>query len=152
LTNENEPVADESSYRKPLPLITPLTEPFWQGTRERRLLVQRCRECERRWWTPQYACPECLSESYEWTECSGRGTLYSYSVVHRPVDPSAWSESELPYVVAVVELAEGPHMLTNVVGCEPSELRVGLPVAVSFERATDEITLYKFAPAAARDG
>ncbi len=134
---------------RPVPQPTEISRPFWEATRRGELRVQRCGDCGRMWWTPQLACPECLSERYEWARVSGRATLYSWSVVHRPADPVAFAD-EIPYVVAIVQLEEGPHMLTNVVGCEPGELRARMPLEVAFEPLTDEITLYKFRPAAAR--
>jgi uncharacterized OB-fold protein len=80
--------------------------------------------------------------------CSGRATLYSWSVVHRAADPEAFGD-EIPYVVAVVRLEEGPHMLTNVIGCSPDELLAEMPLQVAFEPVSDQIHLYKFRPASA---
>ena len=120
--------------------------PVWEAARRGELRVQRCTECGHRWWTPQAACTSCWSEAYEWMPCSGRATLYSWSVVHRAADPEAFGD-EIPYVVAIVQLEEGPHMLTNVVGCPPEALRAEMPLEVSFEPASEEIQLYKFRPA-----
>ena len=133
-------------YRKPLPDPTPISQPFWDGTREGRLLIQRCDPCGNYRWTPHQACPWCLSDAYTWTAVSGRAQVYSVTVVHRPPDPVAF-QHDVPYVVAVVRLDEGPHMQTNIVGCAPEEVTIGMPVVVQFERATEEITLYKFRPA-----
>ena len=107
------------------------------------LRVQRCSDCGHWRWTPQIACPSCWSEAVEWRATSGRGEVYSYTVIHRPVDPSRFAE---PYVLAVVALEEGPHMLSNIVECEPADVQVGMPVAVRFERIDDEFTVYPFAP------
>ena len=127
----------------PLPAPSPLSQPFWDGTREGRLLLQRCNDCGAYRWTPQHLCRDCHSEEYAWVETSGRGTLYSWSVVHRPPLP-AFAPG---YVLAVVELDEGPLMLSNLVDCEPDAVAIGMPVEVVFERASDEITLYRFRPA-----
>ncbi|MBW2496306.1 MAG: Zn-ribbon domain-containing OB-fold protein [Deltaproteobacteria bacterium] len=123
-----------------------MTEPFWEGTRAGKLLLQRCRDCGHWRWTPQLACPACWSEAYEWSEASGRGSLYSYTLIHRPVDPARF---EAPYLLAIVALEEGPHMLTNLVECTPEQARIDMPVEVRFERLDDEFTVYPFAPAKA---
>ena len=126
----------------PLPQPTALSKPFWEGTRAGKLLLQRCSDCGAFRWTPQHLCIKCHSEACAWTEVSGRGKVYSHSTVERP--PLAAFEPG--YVVAVVELEEGPLMLTNLVDCKPDEIAVGMPVRVVFEKASDEITLYKFKP------
>jgi hypothetical protein len=125
---------------QPLPVPSPLSQPFWDGTREGKLLLQRCGDCGAYRWTPQYLCRDCHSEDYDWVDTSGRGTLYSWSVVYRPPLPAF----EPGYVLAVVELNEGPLMLTNLVDCQPETLAIGMPVQVAFERASEEITLYRF--------
>jgi uncharacterized OB-fold protein len=106
------------------------------------LRVQRCRECQTYVFIPEPFCTGCQSEELEWVESSGRGTVYSMTTVYRPQRP----EFEVPYTVAIVELEEGWHMLTNLVDCSPEELRVGLPVEVTFRRMTDEVTLPLFRP------
>ena len=124
----------------PLPVPSPMSEPFWAGTRQHKLMLQKCLDCGAWRWTPQVLCRNCQSERCQWTETSGRGALYSYTIVHRPPLPAFKS----PYVLAVVELAEGPLMLTNLVDCEEQSLKVGMPLEVAFERASEAITLYKF--------
>ncbi len=141
-----DPVIDAPRHDRPIPAVTTLTEPFWEGTRGGRLLLQRCSDCAVFRWTPQFACPACWSEAYKWGEVSGRGSLYSYTVVHRSVDPERF---ETPYVLAVVALEEGPHMLTNLVECAQDEIRVEMPVEVRFERIDDKFTVYPFAPTGA---
>jgi uncharacterized OB-fold protein len=95
------------------------------------------------------ACPSCLSEDYRWAGASGRGRLYSYSIVHRPVDPARF---DAPYVLAVVELDEGPRLLTNIVDCPFDQLRVDLPVELRVVALDDDLKVYPFAPMAAVDG
>jgi uncharacterized OB-fold protein len=126
----------------PLPRPTAISAPHWDGCREGVLRVQRCTTCRVLVFIPRAGCPHCLTETLEWIESSGRGTVYSYSVVHRPQRP----EFEVPYVVAIVELEEGWQMLTNLVDCAPEIVRVGMPVAVAFRKMDDEITLPFFAP------
>jgi uncharacterized protein len=127
----------------PQPIVTSLTRPFWDATLEGRLVVQECADCDHRWWTPQIACTRCLGENWAWRECSGLGSLYSFTVVHRSPDPSMWPA---PFVVAIVELEEGPHLLTNIVTEDFESLLVGMPVRVMFHQASDEIAHYVFRP------
>ncbi len=126
----------------PLPQPTPLSRPHWEGCRQGVLRVQRCSACGAYVFIPQPVCTSCQSRALEWVESSGRGTVYSYTTVHRPPRP----QFETPYVVAIVELEEGCHMLTNVVDCPPGEVGVGMPVEVTFRAITDEITLPFFRP------
>lgn len=97
---------------RPRPDPSPLTEPFWAAARERRLVRPYCPACDRSFFTPQIACPRCLSTAWEYRESSGRGTVYSATVVHRAPYPGFTS----PYHVAIVDLDEGWQMLSNVVG------------------------------------
>jgi uncharacterized OB-fold protein len=127
----------------PIPAPTALSQPFWQAAREGRLALQRCDNCGAYRWTPQILCTRCQSEGYAWTEVSGRGEIYSFTVVHRAPTPGF----SIPYVVAVVALAEGPLMLTNIVGCEPDEIYIDMPVVVAFEPLSESIHAYRFRPA-----
>jgi uncharacterized OB-fold protein len=142
--------ADRGDWsRRPRPHPTPFTQPFWDALRDARLVIQRCSECGVWRWPPQVACPTCLSEHYTWADTTGRGRLYSYSVVHRPVDPARF---DAPYVLAVVQLDEGPRLLTNIIDCPFDELRVDLPVELRPVAYDSEINLYPFAPMAAVGG
>ncbi len=132
---------------KPVPPIHPWTEPFWQGARESKLMIQRCARCGRAIFYPRLACPFCLSEGLNWVEASGKGTVYTFSVVKNNA-PSAFL-NDMPFVIAVVKLEEGVQMMTNIVGCDPAQLRCDMPVTVVFEKLNDEITLPKFRPATA---
>ena len=126
----------------PLPRPTALSKPHWDGCREGVLRVQRCRDCGSYVFIPQPCCTSCLGEDLEWVESSGRGTLYSYTVVHRPQQPSF----EVPYTVVIVELEEGWHMLSNLVDCEADEVEIGMPLEVVYREMSDEITLPLFRP------
>lgn len=127
----------------PIPAPTPLSQPFWDAARRKELALQQCSDCGAFRWTPQVLCRDCHSEQYAWTGVSGRGSLYSYTVVHRPPLPVF----DAPYVVAVVELEEGPLMLTNLVDCPVEALRIDMPVEVAFRPLDEAITLYPFRPA-----
>ena len=126
----------------PLPLPTARSLPHWEGCRRGELLVQRCVDCGHYVFIPQPACTRCLSDNLEWVPSSGSGTIYSYTVVHRPQQPVF----EVPYAIAIIEMAEGWHMLSNIVGCPPEDVRIGMPVEVEFRRMSDEITLPLFHP------
>ena len=128
----------------PLPVPTALSQPHWDGCRDGKLLVQRCDKCNAYVFIPQHCCTACQSRDLSWVESSGHGQVYAFSIVHRPPRP----QFEAPYVVAIIELEEGWHMLSNVVNCATEDVFVGMPVAVTFEALSDEITLPYFQPAA----
>ena len=134
-----------SEYQKPLPQPSPLTQPFWDGVRQHKLLVQQCASCGRLRHLPKPWCPGCLSQQFTWTPMSGKGQVYSYTVMHRA--PAASFSAELPYVVALVELEERVRMISNIVGCPPEQVRIGMPVTVVYEDINDHSALFKFAPA-----
>jgi uncharacterized OB-fold protein len=129
---------------KPLPGINEDSEPYWEGTRNGELRAQRCRDCQHLRFPPAVLCPKCLSENAEWQRLSGRGTIYTFIIVHRPQHPAFFADA--PYNVAIVELEEGLRMHTNILECPSEELRVGMPVEVVFEKVDDEVTLPKFRP------
>ncbi len=132
------------TYNKPLPKPTALSKPFWEGTKRHELLIQKCAQCDALRWTPQWACRKCYSVDYAWVAMSGRGKVYTHTTIYRPQVPEFMND--VPYSVAVVELEEGPRMLTSITSCEPKDLSVDMPVEVVFVDASDEITLYKFRP------
>jgi uncharacterized OB-fold protein len=129
-----------SADRRPLPVPTPDSEEFWAGCADETLRMQRCRSCDELNWFPRGMCVNCSRDNLEWITLTGRGTVYSFSIVSRPPN-----ESFPPrYVLALVDLEEGPRMLTHLVDIEPEAITIGLPVAVSFERRSDEISLPVF--------
>jgi uncharacterized OB-fold protein len=121
---------------RPVPLPDAETAFFWTAAREGRLLIQRCSGCGRWQYPPDVGCPACLGDDLVPTEVSGRGSVYSFTVVRQAFDP-ALSEA-FPFVVALVELEEGPRMLTNIVDADPASLSVGMPVEVTFEPVGDQ--------------
>jgi uncharacterized OB-fold protein len=132
-------------YTGPIPKPTPESRPFWEAAKKRQLLVQTCDDCGVTYFYPRPLCPSCLSRSVRWIEASGRGVLYSFVVNHRgprkfPVEP--------PYVVGLVELEEGPRLMSHIVEVapDPDKLRCDMPLEVVFEDLNDEITLPKFRP------
>jgi uncharacterized protein len=132
----------------PMPLVTDLTRFFWEGAARHRLLIARCTECGFYVHPPRPGCRRCLSEALAPAEVSGRGTLWSYTVSVTAYHPY-WA-GKVPYVLAVVELAEQPGLgvTTNVIDCPEDELRAGLPVEVTFREAAPGLTLPVFRPAA----
>ena len=128
-----------------LPTPDAETQPYWDAAREGKLLIRRCNTCKRAYFYPRDFCPHCWSEDVSWEEASGRATLYTWSVVRRN-DLPPWPE-RVPYVAAIVDLEEGPRMMTNVEGCELDQLAIGMPLVVDFRAETDEITAPIFRPA-----
>ena len=134
----------ETAPRRPMPRINKLNTPFWEAAKRHELHIQRCKECENRWFPPASRCPQCLSTAYEWAPASGRGKVWSWIVMWQRYFPAF--EERIPYNVAYVELDEGPRLMTNIVDCSEADLRCALPVEVVFENVTDEITLPVFRP------
>ena len=135
-----------SDYKRPLPEPTPETQHFWDGCRDGKLLLQRCCESGKAYYPPRPFSPYTGSRDVEVFEASGKARLFSYVINHRP---ARGFEDIAPYAIAVVELEEGPRMMTNIVDCEqtPEALQLDMPLEVVFEKVTDAITLPKFRPA-----
>jgi uncharacterized OB-fold protein len=131
-----------------LPKIDDGNRPFWDGCREGVLRLQRCEDCGHLRYPIAGYCPRCLSAQAVWEEVSGCGEVYSF-VVFRHAYNDAWRD-RVPYVVALVQLEEGPIVIGNVDDAEPEAVRVGMPVEVRFERVDDEVTVPAFAPRGAR--
>jgi uncharacterized protein len=113
------------------PVPTPLTAPFWDGCAAGELLLQHCEPCAQPFFPPQRHCPRCASDRVEWAPVSGRATLHTYQIQHRP---APGFEDEVPYTVAIVQLAEGPRMMTNIVGVpsDPEHLELDMALEVCF--------------------
>jgi uncharacterized protein len=127
-----------------LPAPDPETQPFWDAARAGVLLIRRCRDCGRFHFYPRPFCPVCWSTNVEWVEASGRGTLYTWSVVRRNDLPPF--DEGVPYVAAVVDLEEGPRMMTNVVDCDFDALEIGMPLDVVFQPIAGNVTIPVFRP------
>ncbi len=132
-----------SPERAPLPEPDAASAPFWEATRERRLVLPWCVACERPVWYPKEVCHGCLGSAIEWRPASGRGTVCTFLVEHRPA-PAFGPD---PYVVALVDLDEGVRFMTNVVGCPTSDVTVGQAVVVTWEPQADGRHLPLFTPA-----
>ncbi|MFI8852538.1 Zn-ribbon domain-containing OB-fold protein [Streptomyces sp. NPDC053499] len=127
--------APKARQRFDLPGVDAFTAPYWRAAAAGRLLIRRCgaEGCGAAHHYPREFCPHCWSEDVDWEEADGRATLYTWSVVHRNDLPPF--DTRVPYVAAVVELAEGPRMMTEITGCPPESLRVGMELRVAFRRA-----------------
>jgi uncharacterized OB-fold protein len=133
-----------SELPSPAPPVTPETKPFWDATAEGRLLLQRCTACARPVWYPRASCPACGSAALEWFEASGRGTVFSFTVVRRGA-PGDYRDAA-PYVLAYVDLEDGPRILTNIVECDPDSIEVDDAVHAVFHATGEGPALVRFRP------
>ncbi len=133
------------SDARPLPVITEHNRPFWRAAAEHRLVLPACEACGRVFYPIGPMCPYCHSAELGWRQVSGRGAISSFVVYHQAFFP--YFRDRLPYAVAQVELEEGPRFNGNVLEIAPGALRIGMPVEVTFEKVTEEITLPQFRPA-----
>src|SRR5580658_9281319 len=129
----------EPRYQKPLPAISSLNRPYWEGLKRRELRMQKCEGCGRIWYPPSPLCPGCWSRKFTWKQLSGRGRVNSWVVFHQAYFRSY--ERDIPYNVAEIELAEGPRVLGNLVAVANSDIRGGMPVEIVFDDVTDEIKI-----------
>ena|SRR5919204_6643407 len=131
--------------RLPVPELetSPDAQPYWEGAARGRLVLPRCKACGHVIWYPRPFCPECGSRDVEWFEATGKGILYSLTTVHRSQGDYAAS---VPYIVAYVELDEGPRVLTNIVGWQ-APLEIGQPVQAVFEQDSNGQGILRFQPA-----
>ena len=133
---------------RPLPLPDEVTAPFWEGCRRGELRMQRCAACARFRFLPRPMCPHCLSLDSEWARMSGDGVLFSFVICHPPVLPAF--QAQVPFAVALVELAEDPglRVVGGVLDCPPDRLRIGQKVVVDFEEIADCVVLpqWRLAP------
>jgi uncharacterized OB-fold protein len=135
-----------SNYKLPLPNSQPESDYYWEKAKAHELWLRKCNECANAYFYPRDICPNCYSNNVTWIQASGKATLYAYSIVERGPTPAF--REVVPYVAAIVELEEGPRMPTNLVGVpfDEEHIKVGMPVEVTFDEVTDEVTLPKFRP------
>jgi len=129
------------------PQVTSETQPFWDGTAEGRIDLAQCSACGLIPWYPRAVCPDCQGTEFSWKTMAGTGTVYSFSVT-RAGGGRAW-KPHLPFVVAYVELDEGPRLLTNLVDCDPDQVTIGMEVTAVFEPTAEGPALIRFRPASA---
>ena len=133
---------------KPIPAVTPDMKEFFEGARQGMLMVQKCEGCGTLRFPAYEICTKCLSNRASWVPLCGRGTIFSFNIMHQLYHPGF--ASEVPYAVVVVELEEGPKFVSNLTGIKPHDIKCGMPVEVAFEKVSDEVYLPKFRPRAAR--
>lgn len=134
---------------RPVPTVTPETERYWSAAADGRLLLRRCTDCELTYYYPRSHCPDCLGDDVDWVEAAGTGTVYSYTgtgIVER------WPDDALPLVLAYVELAEGPRLLTTLVDCDLDDVEIGTDVAATFVPTEDpDVAIPVFEPVDGRE-
>jgi uncharacterized protein len=138
-------MTQEMTAARPLPEETPLTAPFWQAARERRLVIQRCTSCGRLRWPPEAACYDCGSLDHEWADMKGRATLYTWTIAHPPLLP--YFQQRAPWPIAIVQLEEGPRLVTNLTGIESDQFEIGMELEAAFADIGDNVKLVVFRPA-----
>ncbi len=134
------------AYQGPLPVKQPESDFYWEKAQAHELWLRRCNACEHAYFYPRDFCPDCGSRDVSWVQASGKGTLHTFAIVHRAPVPAF--RDHVPFVVAMVDLEEGPRIPTNLVDVEPdpAHIHVGMAVEVAFAGVTDEITLPVFRP------
>jgi uncharacterized OB-fold protein len=130
---------------KPMPHPTPVSQPFWDGLKEDRVMIQRCGDCDAWVFYPRSRCHHCLSDRLDWHEVSGAGTLYTFTIARQPTAP--FFADEVPQRLAVVELDEGVRLTSTLVDVADADVRVGMRLRPVFDRVSDEVTLLRYAPA-----
>lgn len=142
-----EETAKSADERPPKPRPAPFPDPdsteYWSAAHDGRLVIQQCERCGSRQLYPRDRCLECRG-TVEWVEASGRGTIYSFTVIRQ--NYSRPFRDQIPYAVALVDLEEGPRVMTNVVGCDPDTLRIGMPVHAVFEAVSEQAGIALFRP------
>jgi uncharacterized OB-fold protein len=128
-----------------LPTIEDDTREFWDATGEGRLLLRHCRSCDEVHYYPRNFCPSCWSDDVNWVEAAGTGSLYTWSTVMQNDLPPF--HEQVPYVAAIVELDEGPRMMTRLVDCEADAIEMGMRLSARFEPLDDDVTIVVFQPA-----
>jgi len=126
----------------PSPISNGDSAAYWEGAARGKLLLRKCNACEALHFMPRFACPACWSEDLEWVEASGSGTVHSFTVIRRASDPAF--ADRVPYVVALIDLAEGPRMVTNIVGDTALDCAIGDRVSVLFEQRADGTAVPQF--------
>ena len=133
---------------RPVPQpITPESKPYWDGLKEGKLMLPRCGACKQAFFYPRVVCPKCHSRDISWVQATGRGTLHAFGIGHQSFNKAF--KMPPPYVLAMVQLDEGPKMMTNLVNvvADPAVITCDMPVQVVFHKVTDDVTVPLFEPA-----
>jgi uncharacterized OB-fold protein len=127
--------------------MTPEAKPYWDGLNENKLMLPKCEDCNKAFFYPRIACPHCHSRNVGWVQASGKGKLYSFEIAYRSLNPAF--KIEAPYILAMVELEEGPRLMSNLINIDPDPavVKCDMPVEVVFEKQNDDVTIPLFQPA-----
>jgi uncharacterized protein len=131
-------------YSKPLPVVTDDNRQYWEYCKKHELRMQKCTQCGCIRFPAGFLCPQCHSLEADWIKISGLGKIYSYVVFRTAYHPAY--QNDIPYVVGLIRLAEGPQMESNIVGCRVEDVKIDMPVQVVFDDVTDSVSLPKFKP------
>jgi len=136
-----------TEYKKPLPrpLDPGLTEPFWEAAKRHEFILPHCKTCDNVFWYPRSECPNCMSNDIDWVRGNGRGRVHTFTIIRQPGHPGFIDD--VPYIYAIIQLDEGPRMISNVVDCPIEDVKIDMPVVAVFDDITPEWTLIKFKPA-----
>lgn len=129
---------------KIIPTPTNDTKPYWDACQQKKLVIQQCRVCEHIQFYPRLMCTNCMNREVSWIEASGKAEVVSYTIVHRPILPAYIKEA--PYILAIVQLEEGPTMMANIINCSLDEISCGMQVTVRFEPWSNEFLVPVFEP------
>ena len=135
----------EQEYTRPIPVADEASQAFFDGANEGKLMLVQCSQCGTHRLPGRERCLDCWSTESGWAEASGKGKLYTWGIMHQQYHPAFADET--PYNYALVELDEGPRLVTNIVDCELDEMKTDMPVVAVFDRVSDEATLIRFKPA-----
>ncbi len=133
-----------AEYKKPLPSPDSDTKDFWEGAKRHELLLQKCSACGSYRFPPSPMCPNCFSMDFKWEKVSGKGEVYTFTIVRVAVRPE-WA-SDVPYVLATIKLDEGVRMVSKVVGCKPEDVKIVMKVQLVFDDVTEQFTIPDFKP------
>ena len=133
-----------AQYNKPVPMPVHEDKEFWAGAKRHELLLKKCGKCGAWVWYTDSVCQECQAmKNFEWVKASGKGTVWSYSVVYRSFS-RGWAPEELPYISVIVDLEEGTRFCANLRECKPEDVKIGMPVEIFFDDVTEHVTLPQF--------
>jgi uncharacterized OB-fold protein len=135
-----------AEWTKPIPRMDPESKPYWEACRRHELYLPQCHTCGSHYYYPRHTCPHCLSDDIRWVRLSGKGNIYTFTVIYQ--HGGAGFRDHLPFVLAYVELegTNGVKMLTNVVDCDPQTVEIGMPVEVVFAEVKEDIAMPMFKP------
>jgi uncharacterized OB-fold protein len=140
-------VDENAEVRKPLPEITSINQPFWDGAKAGKLVMQKCQDCGAWIFCPRPICVECNSDRLEWVQVSGRGKVFSFTIIREVVGHALRGFApDIPYVTAWIDLDEGPRFCSNIIACPIEEVKIGMNVQAVFKDTGQGITLPKFRP------